>query len=73
MHKGEISYAQQSFVATPSRGNELLVQGHASDLQPENQSPRRSPALWAVVTNDLCIRRCRAKPNDVIPINISDE
>ena len=23
--------------------------------------------------NDLCIRRCRAQPNDVTPVNISDE
>ena len=39
-------------------------------MQPENQSPRRSPALWAVVTNDLCIRRYRAHPNDVTPVYI---
>ena len=51
-----------------SRANELLAQGHVRDLQPENQSPRRSP-----LTNDLCIRRCRAQPNDVTPVNISDE
>ena len=38
-----------------SWGNDLLVQGHTRDLKPENQSPRRSPALWAVVTNELCI------------------
>ena len=57
----------------PSRANELLVQGHARDLQPENQSPRCFPALWAVGTNDLCIRRCRAQPNDVTPVNVSDE
>ena len=54
----------------PVRGNELLVQGHARDLQEENQSPR---CLWAVVTNDLFIRRCGAQPNDVTPVNISDE
>ena len=33
----------------PSRANELLEQGHARDMQTENQSPRHSPALWAVV------------------------
>ena len=38
-----------------------------------NQSPRRSLALWAIVTNDLCIRRCRAQSNNVTPVNISDE
>ena len=42
------------------------------DLQPENQSPRSSPAMLAVVTNDLCMRRCRAQPKDVTPVNISD-
>ena len=63
VHKGEINYAHQSFVTTP-RVNEQLVQVHTRDLQPENRSPRRSPALWAVVTNDLCIRRCRAQLND---------
>ena len=74
MHKGEINYAHQSFVRTrPSQANELLVKGHARDLPPENQSPRRSRALWAVVMNDLLIRRCRAQPNDVTPVNISDE
>ena len=51
----------------------LLVQGHTRDPQPGNQSPRHSPALWAVVTNDLYIRRCRAQSNNVIPVNISDE
>ena len=43
------------------------------DPQPGNQSPRRSLALWAVVTNDLWIRRCRAQSNNVTPVNISDE
>ena len=43
----------------------LLEQGPIRDLQPENHSPRRFPALWAVFTNDLCIRRCRAQPNNV--------
>ena len=56
-----------------SQANELLVQGHARVLQQEIQSPHRSPALLAVVTNDLCIRRCRAQPNDVTPVNTSDE
>ena len=37
-----------------------------------NSSSRRSPALWAVVTNDLCIRRCRAQPNNVTHVNIYD-
>ena len=32
---------------------------------------RHSPTLWAIVTNDLCIRRCRAQSNNVTPINIS--
>ena len=75
MHKGEINYAHQSFVTTPSRSNELLVQGHARDLQAENQSLRHSAVLWAVhvVTNDLYIRRCKAQPNDMTPVNISDE
>ena len=54
----------------PSRANELLVQGHARDMQPENEGPCRFPAMWAVVTNDLCIKRCRAEPNDVTPIRI---
>ena len=40
----------------------LLVQGHPRDLQPYNQNPRHSPA-----PNDLCIRRCRAQPNNVTP------
>ena len=43
------------------------------DLQPGNQSPCCSQALWAVITNDLCIRRCRAQSNYVTPVNISDE
>ena len=51
----------------------LLVQGHTRDPQPGNQSPRHSLALWAVVTNDLCIRRYRAQSNNVTPVNISDE
>ena len=29
--------------------------------------------MWAVVTNDLYIRRCRAQSNTGIPVNISDE
>ena len=53
--------------------NVLLVQGHTRDPQPGNQSPRRSLAQWAVVTNDLCIRRCRAQSNNVTPVYISDE
>ena len=53
--------------------NALLVQGHTRDPQPGNQSPRRSLALWAVVTNDLRIRRCRAQSNNVTPVNIYDE
>ena len=53
VYKGVINYADQSFVTTPQSGNQLLVQGHARDPQPENQSPRRSPAQWALVTNDL--------------------
>ena len=57
----------------PSQANELLVQGRTRDMQTENQIPRRFPTLWTVVTNDLCIRRCRAQPNDVTPVNISDE
>ena len=46
---------------------------HAPAGHPGNQSPRRSLALWAVVTNDLCIRRCRAQSNNVTLVNISDE
>ena len=57
----------------PSRVFALLVQGHTRDPQPGNQSPRCSLALWAVVTNDLCIRQCRAQSNNVTPVNISDE
>ena len=38
------------------------------DPQPKNQSPRSSPALWAVVSNDLCIRRCTAQPNNITPL-----
>ena len=56
-----------------SRVNELLVQGHTSDLKPEIKVPAVPPALCAVVMNDLCIRRCRAQPNNVTPVNISDE
>ena len=37
------------------------------------QSPRCSPAQWAIVTTDLCIRRCRAPSNNVTPVNTSDE
>ena len=37
------------------------------------QSPRCSPALWAIVTTDLCIRRCRTPSNNVTPINTFDE
>ena len=67
-----IAYSEKN--TRPSRANALLVQGHTRDLQPGNhQSPRRSLALWAVVTNDLCIRRFRAQSNDVTPVNISDE
>ena len=40
------------FYHAPSRAFALLVQGHNRDPQPGNQSPRRSLALWAVVTND---------------------
>ena len=43
------------------------------DPQPDHQSPRHSLALWVVVTNDLCIRRCRAQSINVTPVNISDE
>ena len=39
----------------------------------ENQSPRRSLWLEAVVTNDWCIRQCRLQPNNVVSDNISDE
>ena len=46
----------------------MLAQGHTRDLQQENQSPRRFPALWAAVTNDMCIRRCRGHPNNVPPL-----
>ena len=55
----------------PSRAFALLVQGHTRDPQPGNQSPRRPLAMWAVVTNDLCIRRCRAQSNNVTSVNIS--
>ena len=57
----------------PSLANALLVQGHTRDPQPGNQSPRRSLALWAVVTSDLRIRRCRAQSNNVTPVNIYNE
>ena len=72
MHKGE-KYAHQPFVTTPQSGICAVEQGHTRDPQPGNQSPRRSLALWAVVTNDLCIRRCRAQSNNVTPVNISDD
>ena len=66
-------YAHQPFVTTPQPGKCTVSTSHTRDLQPGNQSPRRSLALWAVVTNDLCIRRFRAQSNDVTPVNISDE
>ena len=73
--KEERNYVHQSFVATHKSGKFAVSTRSYQDMKPENQSPRRSPALWAVreVTNDLCIRRCRAQSNNVIPVNISDE
>ena len=61
------------FRPSPGLANALLVQGYTRDPQPGNQSPHRSLALWAVVTNDLRIRRCPAQSNNVTPINIYDE
>ena len=73
MHKGKKICAPAICKDAPSRAFALLVQGHNRDPQPGNQSPRRSLALWAVVTNDLCIKRCKAQSNNVTPVNISDE
>ena len=64
--------SHQLFITTPQPGK-CVVQGHTRDPQPGNQSPCRSPAPWAIVTNDLCIRRCRARSNNATPVNISDE
>ena len=33
----------------------------------KSKSALRSLALWALVTNDLCIRRYRAQSNNVLP------
>ena len=38
----------------------------------KNKSPPL-PRAGAVVTNDWCIRRCRAQPNNEVSVNISDE
>ena len=75
MHKDEINYVHQSFVATHKSGkcavSTRLYQRHVA----RKSKPLPFLALWAVheVTNDLCIRRCRAQSNNVIPVNISDE
>ena len=53
----------------------MLVQRHTRDLYPEKQSPRRYPALWAIVTTDLhvCIRQCRAPSSNATPVTTFDE
>ena len=73
MHKGKKICAPAICNHAPCRAFALLVQGHTRDPQPGNPSPRCSLALWAVVTNDLCIRRSRAQSNNVTPVNIFDE
>ena len=66
MHKDENNYVLQSFVA-------MHKPGKCAVSTRSYQRPVARKSLWAVVTNDLCIRPCRAQSNDVIPVNISDE
>ena len=74
MHKGENKYAHQPFVTTPQPG--ICAVGTGSYQGPaarKSKSPPSPGSRWSVVTNDLCIRRCRAQSNNVTPVNISGE
>ena len=73
VHKDEKKYMQQSFVATHKPGKCAVSAWSYQRPVARKSKLHRSPALWAVVTNDLCIRRRRAQSNTVIPGNISDE
>ena len=78
VHKGEKNYAHQSFVTTPQAGKCAVSTGsykgtgsYQAPAARKSKSPS-FPGSVAVVTNDLCIRRCRAS-NNVTPVIISDE
>ena len=56
-HKDERKYMQQSFVATHKPGKCAVSAWSYQRPVARKSKPHRSPALWAVVTNDMCIRR----------------
>ena len=72
VHKDGRNYVPQSFVVSHKPGKCAVSTRSYQRPVARKSKPRRSPALWAVVTNDLCIRRCRLQSNNVTPVNISD-